>query len=146
MNRRTVTNFFAAAMALVVLNGCSVGSALSLYDQLGGAGTMSKLTGNMMGSLIKNPSMAGLLSNIDMNGATGQVTDQLCAALGGGCSAPFSADQIASAANKLNPTQQQAVTDSFGSALSSVTDSPELQKAINKSVGSQLGGIVGALL
>ena len=66
MNRRTVTNFFAAAMALFVLNGCSMGSALSLYDQLGGAGTMSKLTGNMMGSLIKNPSMAGLLSNIDM--------------------------------------------------------------------------------
>ena len=146
MNRRIVTNFFAAILALAVLNGCSMGSAMSLYDQLGGMGQLSKLTGNMMGSLVNNPSMAGLLSNIDMTGATGQVTDQLCAALGGGCSAPFSADQIASAANKLNPNQQQAVSDSFGSALNAVTDSPDLQKAINKSLGSQLSGIVGALL
>jgi hypothetical protein len=146
MNKRIFTRFLAGAMALFLLNGCSMGSAMSLFDQLGGMGQMSKLTGNMLGSLVKNPSMAGLLGNIDMTGATGQVSDQLCAALGGGCSAPFSADQIASAANKLNPTQQQAISDSFGSALSSVTDSPELQKAINKSVGSQLGGIVGALL
>ena len=146
MNRRIVTNFFAAILALAVLNGCSMGSAMSLYDQLGGMGQLSKLTGNMMGSLVNNPSMAGLPSNTHMTGATGQVTDQLGAALGGGCSAPFSADQIASAANKLNPTQQQAVSDSFGSALNAVTDSPDLQKAINKSLGSQLSGIVGALL
>ena len=146
MNRRAVRNFFAAAMALLVLNGCSEGSALSLYDQLGGMGQVSKLAGNMMGSLAQSPSMSGLLKNIDMTGATGKVADQLCAALGGGCSAPFSADQIASAAKMLNPTQQQAITDSFGSALSSVTDSADLQKAVSKSVGSQLSGIVGALL
>ena len=147
MNRRIFANLAGGLLVAVALNGCSsLGTAASLYDQLGGMGQVTKLAGGMMNSLVKNPEMLGLLSKVDTSGATTKVADQLCSALGGDCAAPFSADQIANAAGKLNPAQTEAVSNSFSSALKTVTDSPELTSAITKSLGDQLGGIVGALL
>lgn len=147
MNRRLFSTVVGSILVAVALNGCSsLGTATSLYEQLGGMGEVTKLAGGMMNSLAKNPEMLSLLSNVDTGAATGKVANQLCSALGGDCAAPFSAKQISDAAGKLSPAQTDAVTNSFNSALKTVTDSPELTSAITKSLGSQLGGIVGAIL
>ena len=147
MNRRFFSNTLGIILVALAMNGCSpVGTAVSLYEQLGGMGQVTKLAGGMMNSLASNPDMLSLLSNVDTGAATGKLADQLCSALGGGCSAPFSANQIADAAGKLSPAQTEAVTESFDSALKTVSDSPELVSPITESLGSQLGGIVGALL
>lgn len=147
MNKQRLSTLIGAALIALVLNGCSsIGSAVNLYDQLGGMGQVTKLAGGMVTSLAKSPELRGMLSNIDTSGATTKVADQLCAALGGGCEAPFSADQIASAASKLTPGQKDAVKSSFNSALKTVSDSPELTSAISKSLGSQISGIIGSII
>jgi hypothetical protein len=147
MNRRT---FAWVAVLAVGLNGCSgmgsMGSTASLYQQLGGTDAVSKLAGNMVTSSLKDPRLSGLLGTVNPTAATPKVADQMCAALGGGCKAPFTDQQVAAAADRLTPEQKTAVSENFGSSLGSVTNNPVLKEAVTKSLGSKMGGVLGVLM
>jgi len=150
MNRRTFTSLASFAVLAIGLNGCSgmgsMGSAASLYQQIGGTDAVSKLAGNMLTSSMKDPRLAGLLGKVNPSAATPKVADQMCAALGGGCKAPFTDQQVAAAADRLTPEQKTAVSENFGSSLNSVTSNPALRDAVTKSLGSKMGGVLGALI
>jgi len=107
---------------------------------------MSKLAGNMMTSSMKDPRLAGLLGKVNPTAASPKVADQMCAALGGGCKAPFTDQQVAAAADRLTPEQKTAVSENFGSSLNSITSDPTLRSAVTKTLGSKMGGVLGALL
>jgi truncated hemoglobin YjbI len=124
----------------------SMGSAASLYQQLGGMGTVNKLAGNMLTSSMKDPRLAGLLGNVNPTVATPKVADQMCAALGGGCKPALTDQQMATAANRLTPEQKTAVSENFSSSLNSVTTNTVLREAVTKSLGSKMGGILGAVM
>ncbi len=128
--------------------GCSSmgSSAMNMVDQLGGMGQVSKLASSTISSLASNPSTAGLVGKLGNPATISKMADQLCAMLGGGCKAPFTNEQIASAASKLSPEQKAAVSSSFDSALKSVASSPTVREAVNKTLGSRMSGVVGALL
>jgi truncated hemoglobin YjbI len=152
------TTLFAkvvAAVSLVAfaLSGCSsmsatseAKSAASLYQQLGGSESMTKLASGMLNSSAKDQRLSTLLSHVDIPAATQKVSDQMCSALGGGCKAPYSNSQLSTAAYNLSSYQTMAVADHFDSALKALTSDPTLRNAVNKSIGSKLGGIVGAVL
>jgi hypothetical protein len=150
MNRRIFSRIARVAVLAVGLAGCggmnSVGSASSLYQQLGGMDAVSKLAGNMVNSSMKDPRLSGLLGKVNPSAATPKVADQMCAALGGGCKAPFADQQVAAAADRLTPDQKAAVSQNFGSSLNSVTSNPALREAVTKSLGSKMGGILGAVM
>ena len=142
----------AAAMAMVLgVSGCSTASTVvdgapSLFDQLGGMDTVTKLGGDLLSSSMKDPRLASLLGKVNPAVAGPKVSNQLCSALGGGCKAPFNDDQIAAAADKLTPDQKAAVSENFSSTLSSLASNPAVRDAVTKSLGSKLGGIVGAII
>jgi hypothetical protein len=95
---------------------------------------------------MKDPRLAGLLGKVNPTAATPKVADQMCAALGGGCKAPFTDQQVAAGADRLTPEQKTAVSENFGSSLSSVTNNAVLREAVTKSLGSKMGGVLGALM
>jgi hypothetical protein len=66
--------------------------------------------------------------------------------LGGGCTAPVSENEVAKGAEKLTPTQTDAVKENFGSSLGGMNLSPTLQSAVSKAITPELPGIIGALL
>jgi hypothetical protein len=95
---------------------------------------------------MKDPRLSSLLGKVNPSVASPKVANQLCSALGGGCAAPFTDEQVAAAADKLSPDQKEAVADNFGSTLDSITSNPALREAVTQSLGPKIGGIVGALL
>ena len=107
---------------------------------------MSKLGSNLLSSAMKDPRLTSLLGQVNPAVAAPKVNNQLCSALGGGCSAPFSDDQLTAAANKLTPAQKTAVSENFASSLASVASNPAVREAVTTALGPKLGGIVGALL
>jgi truncated hemoglobin YjbI len=123
-----------------------MGSSAELFQQLGGMDSVSKLAGSMLNSSMQDPRLSGLLGGVDKSAASSKVADQMCSALGGGCAAPYTNDQLSAAANKLSPAQKSAVSDNFTTALNSVTSNPAVREAVTKSLGSKMGGIVGALI
>ncbi len=146
---RTLVRSLAVCVVAIALSGCSgMGgvNAGSLYSQLGGADAISKLSGNLLSGAKANGDLSSLLGNVNSAAATPKLNDQLCAALGGGCKAPFSADQVAAGAKKLNPSQASALKDVFGSSLGKSGISSALQAPVKEAVSSQLSGIVGSLL
>lgn len=136
----------AVALALSSCSGMTPMNAGSLYSQLGGSNTIGKLSGNLLSGAKANGELSSLLGNVDPAAATPKLNDQLCAALGGGCKAPFSSDQVAAGAKKLNPSQASALKDVFGSALGKSGVSPALQAPVKEALGSRLSGIVGSLI
>jgi len=120
-------------------------SAMNLYQQLGGAETVGKLASSLLGSAKKDSRLAGLLGKVDSATATPKLSDQLCAVLGGGCAAPFTQAQIASATQKVTPTQKTAVAETLKSSLKAVTSNPLVRDAINKALGPQLAGVLALL-
>ena len=149
--KRTVLVTVAGLSAMVLaFSGCgsgmSMGTATSLYEQLGGKEVVSKLANNLVSSSMKDPRLSGLLGNVNPTTASTKMSDQLCSALGGGCQAPYSDQQVASAANRLSPEQKSAVSDNFTSSLNSVTSNPAVREAVTKALGSKMGGILGAVL
>ena len=148
---RPLLGSIAAAMSLgVSLAGCSsvssLGSAASLFDQLGGMETVTQLGSGLLSSSMKDPRLASLLGKVNPAVAGPKVSDQLSSALGGGCTAPFSDDQIAKAADNLTPDPKAAVSENFSSTLASLASNPAVRDAVTKSLGSKLGGIVGAII
>jgi truncated hemoglobin YjbI len=150
MNRRTFARVAGLVTIAAVLGGCSSSSLMkaapSLYEQLGGTNAVSKMGSDLLASSMKDPRLSGLLGKVDPSTANAKVSDQLCAALGGGCKPAFTDEQVTAAADRLDPDQKKALSENFGSALSSATSNPALREAVTKSLGSKMGGIMGALL
>ena len=158
MNKKTVA-FFGVAMMTASLAGAadlnslgSLGSLSSLggsaYQMLGGNQAVASLAGDFVDKALKDPRLAGLIGGkkIDSSAVAGKVSDQICALLGGGCKAPLTDSQLASAASKVSPAQSQAVSDHFNAALSKVTSNPTVRELVTKSLGDKLPGILAGVL
>jgi len=149
MNRTIVAKVAVSSTFALGLCACSgmssMGSAGSLYDQLGGMDSVSKMANSVVSSSIKDPRLSSLLGSVNSATATPKVADQLCASLGGGCKAPYSDQQVAAAADRLTPEQKSAVSDNLSSSLGSITSNPMLRSAVTKALGPKMGGILGAL-
>jgi len=148
-NRRTFTKLTGVTILAMGLNGCSgmgsLGTAVNMYQMLGGADAVSSLSGGLLTSAMKDPRLSGLLGSVDPATASPKVADQMCAELGGGCKAPFSSQQVAAGADRLTPEQQTAVSDNLSKSLNSVTSNPMVRDTVTKTLGSKMGGILGAL-
>jgi hypothetical protein len=150
MKRMIVAKIAGVSAVVLALSGCgstgsTMGSASSLYQQLGGTDSVTKLANNLVSSSVKDPRLSGVMGNVNQTTASSKVADQLCAALGGGCSAPYTESQVQAAADKLTPDQKSAISDNFKSSLDSVTSNPAVRDAVTKSLGSKLSGILGAV-
>jgi hypothetical protein len=53
---------------------------------------------------------------------------------------------MSAAASRLTPEQKAAVSENFSSSLNSVTSNSALRESVTKSLGSKMGGILGAVL
>jgi hypothetical protein len=95
---------------------------------------------------MSDPRLSTMLSTINPSTATPQITNQLCSLLGGSCIAPFTQQQVAAGSARLTQEQQSAVSDNLGNALNAVTSNTMVRNAVINSLGSQVSGILGALL
>ena len=120
-------------------------SAMNLYQQLGGAETVGKLASSLLGSAKKDSRLATLLGKVDSAAATPQLSNQVCAILGGGCAAPFTDAEIASATQKLTSPQKTAIAETLKSSLKTVTSNPLVRDAISRALGPKLGGVLALL-
>jgi hypothetical protein len=94
LNRFVIRPLVLAGLALS-LAACQSNSGLgsmasggsSLFQQLGGMNTVMQLVSVFMQSSSQDSQLSGLLAGADRTSLTGQVANQLCASLGGGCKA-----------------------------------------------------------
>jgi hypothetical protein len=93
-----------------------------------------------------DPRSSKLLSGANLGALKSKVSDQFCAALGGGCAAPLTSAQVTEAAKKVDAPTSSGLTDSLMKALDSVKASPVAKEGVTKLLGPQLGGIVAGLL
>jgi truncated hemoglobin YjbI len=149
MKRTMLLKVAGVSAVLLGLGGCSgmgsMGSTSSLYQQLGGMDSINKMASSLVNSSKSDPRLASAMGNVNSSTASSKVADQLCAALGGGCSAPYSDSQMQAAADRLTPDQRTAVSDNFTTALNSVTSNPLLRDSVSKAIGSKMSGILGAV-
>jgi len=137
----------AAAMIGTGFVGCSslgsMGSA-SAFKQLGGMENVSHLASGFVNSSLKDPRLSSLTAgkSVDPAATSGKVSNQLCAMLGGGCKAPLSESQVASAASKVSPEQSNAISEHFASSLKGVVSNSEARDVVMKSVGDKLPGVL----
>jgi truncated hemoglobin YjbI len=151
MNQLTLGRTAAVILFAAGIAACSsmpsMGSAASAFDQLGGMSSVNKLASGFVNSSLKDPRLSGLTAgkSVDAAASSAKVSDQLCAILGGGCKAPLTDEQLASAANKLTPDQKSALSDNFSSTLNSLASNPAVRETVTKAIGSKLGGLGGLL-
>jgi hypothetical protein len=144
--------YWFAALAFSLVLGCSGSggvagmAAQGLMGQVGGMDSVSKLAGSFLESSAGDSRLSGLIGKSQADAMKPKLSNQLCSMLGGGCKAPVSEDAITKGAEKLTPTQADAVKDNFGSSLGGMNLSPTLQSAVSKAVAPKLPGIIGALL
>jgi len=132
------------AAVIVSLAACSsMGStAKSAYQMLGGTKGIESLASNFLNSSLKDPSLSGLTSAKNFDSAS---ANQLCSALGGGCKAPLTDQQISSAASNLTSDQTKSINSNFSSALSKITSDSTVTELVTKTVGSKVPGMLAAL-
>ena len=136
--------YWFVSLAFSMVLGCSSSggvtsmAAQGLMGQVGGMDSVSKLAGGFLDSSAKDSRLSGLLGKSDADAMKPKLSNQLCSMLGGGCAAPVSEDQIAKGAEKLTPTQSEAVKDNFGSSLGGMNLSPTLQSAVSKAIAPKL--------
>jgi len=118
----------------------------SLFQQLGGADMVSKLSSSFLQKAVKDPRLSGLLGKVNPGDLSPKVSQQMCAMLGGDCKAPLTDQQIAAGEKKLDPNQKKALSDNFSSALGSVGGNPLAKEGVARMLGPKMGGIVGALI
>ena len=149
MKQRVWAAGFAAVMGLTACSSMgSLGSAASLFEKLGGSQSVTTMASDLVSSTVKDPRLAGLTGGkpVDTAASSTQVSNQLCSMLGGGCKAPLSDQQIASAGSKVTPDQSKAVSDNLTSTLEKVASDPQVRELVTKAVGSKLPGVLSALL
>lgn len=147
---KQLTKWASIVVLITGLNGCAtiaaLNTAMTIYDLLGGSSVLNGLVGNLLTSSMSDPRLSSMLSTINPGTATPQITNQLCAILGGGCTAPFSQQQVAAGSAHFTPEQRNAVSDNLGNALNAVTSNTMVRNAVMNNLGSQVTGILGALL
>lgn len=147
---KQLAKWTSVVILITGLNGCAaiagLNAAMSIYDMLGGSSVLSGLANTILTSSMSDPRLSGMLSTINPDTATPQITNQLCSLLGGNCIAPFTQQQVAEGSARLTPEQQSAISDNLGNALNAVTSNPMVRNAVVNSLGSQVSGILGALL
>jgi len=119
-----------------------------LFDKFGGSQNVTSMANDLVHKTISDPRLAGLTGgrNIDPVASSGQVSNQLCSMLGGGCKAPLSESQVASAASKVSPAQSQAISENFQSTLSRYASNSKVRDSVTKAVGNKMPGVLGGLL
>jgi hypothetical protein len=144
----TIVTRVLVAFALVVgLGGCSsMGSATSLFDQLGGMNSVRSLSDAFVNNVASDGRTKSLLSGANMDSLKTKMGDQFCALMGGSCKAPLTESQITDAGKKVNASTASALGDSLSKALDSVKAVPGVKEGVTKLMGPQLGGIVAGLL
>jgi hypothetical protein len=149
MKRHVMTACLAAVMGLTACSSTgSLGSAVNLFEKLGGSQSVSNMAGELVNSTIKDPRLAGLTSGkkVDTAASTSKVSDQLCSMLGGGCAAPLTDQQVAHAGSRVTPDQTAAIESNLNSTLTKVASDPQVRELVSKAVGSKLPGVLSALL
>jgi hypothetical protein len=128
--------------------GSSMGSAVNLVEKLGGTSNLTNIASGFVNSSLKDPKLSGLTAgkSTDAASLTGKVSNQLCALLNGGCTAPLTDSQISTAASKVTPDQSKAISSNFASALNTIVSDPTVRDLVTKSVGSKLPGVLAGLL
>lgn len=126
----------------------SLMSSVSMFKQLGGMRQVESLASRFVHSSLNDPQLAPLQGgkSIDPSAASGKVSAQLCAMLGGGCSAPLTRTQVASAASKVSPQQATAIAQHFRSSLKAIVSDPAIRAAVMQAVGNKLPGVLAASL
>jgi hypothetical protein len=136
----------AVAVALMVGGCSSMGSTMSLFDQLGGMNGVRSLSDAFVNNVAADTRTSKLVSGANMGSLKSKMTDQFCALAGGSCKAPLSGAQIAEAGKKVDAGTSRALNDSLLKALDTVKAVPGVKEAVAKLMGPQLGGIVAGLL
>jgi len=153
LTRLSCRPFAIAAFALAV-SGCQSGAGItsttnsgsSLFQQLGGMNTVMQLASVFLQSSSQDSRLSSLFQGANQSALTGQVANQLCASLGGGCAAPLTSEQISAGAKQLTSAQTQAISNNLDNALASALTSPVAREAASLMVSPQISGILGALL
>ena len=151
MTRRW-TRHLPTAIALAIISaGCSTSSltsmaSKSLFNEMGGMDSMSKLSNGLLSSSARDGRLSGLMGKADVAKVQPKLSNQLCSMLGGGCAAPLTEQQIADGAKRVTPEQSKALTENLGSSLGRMDLPSALTDSVKKAVAPKLGGIMGALL
>jgi hypothetical protein len=147
MTGTIVTRALVVLVLAVGLGGCSsMGSATSLFDQLGGMNGARSLSDAFVNNVASDGRTKNLLSGANMDSLKTNTSDQFCALLGGSCKAPLTGSQITDAGKKVDASTSSALSDSLGKALDSVKAVPGVKEGVTKLLGPQLGGILAGLL
>jgi hemoglobin len=147
MTVRMIAGCLVALTPVVGVGGCaSMGGGSGLLDQLGGSSTLKALSDAFVNNAASDPRSSKLLSGANLGTLKSKVSDQFCAALGGGCTAPLSSAQVTEAAKKVDAPTSSGLIDSLVKALDSVKAAPAVKEGVTKLLGPQLGGIVAGLL
>ncbi|HEY6643305.1 hypothetical protein [Povalibacter sp.] len=149
--KRLACRPLAIAALAMVLGGCQTGGGSSagggsLFQQLGGMNTVMQLASIFLQSSSQDSQLSSLFQGADRSALTGQIANQLCASLGGGCAAPLTSAQITAGARELTGAQTQAISKNLNSALATAVASPLAREAASQMVSPQISGILGALL
>jgi hypothetical protein len=150
MNHRIVARLAGVSLVALGVHGCggmpSMGSSSSAFHQLGGMDSVTRMASGMVNSSMRDPRLAGALGNMNPTASTSRMANQMCAALGGGCWAPSTDQQVAAAAERLTPAQRSAVSENFTSTLNSMTNNAAVRDAVANAIGSKMPGILGSVL
>lgn len=147
MTVRTIAACIVALALAVGAGGCgSMQGSAGLLDQLGGNAQVKALSDAFVNNAASDPRTSKLLSGANLGALKTKVSDQFCATLGGGCTAPLTGAQVTEAAKKVDAPTSSALTDNLMKALDSVKASPVVKEGVTKLMGPQLGGIVAGLL
>ena len=147
MSFRTFVVCLVVIAVSVGASGCgSMQGSAGLLDQLGGNAQIKALSDAFVNSAASDPRSSKLLSGANLGTLKSKVSDQFCATLGGGCSAPLSNAQVTEAAKKVDAPTSSGLTDSLMKALDTIKASPAVKEGVTRLLGPQLGGIVAGLV
>jgi hypothetical protein len=142
-----VVSRLVALVLVVAAGGCgSMQGSAGLLDQLGGSTQLKALSDAFVNYAASDPRSSKLLSGANLGALKSKVSDQFCAAIGGGCTAPLTSAQITEAAKKVDAPTSSGLTDSLVKALDSIKASPVVKEGVTKLLGPQLGGVVAGLV
>ena len=112
MRSRIVAGCLVAVALVVEAGGCgSMQGGAGLLDQLGGSAQLKALSDAFVNNAASDSRSSKLLSGANLGTLKSRVSDQFCAAIGGGCTAPLTSAQITEAAKKVDaPTRAGSPT------------------------------------
>lgn len=146
----TVRMMLRGLVVLAVVAGCGGCGAMQgaggLIDQLGGKDQIKALSDAFVNNAASDPRSSKLLSGANLGSLKTKVSDQFCAATGGGCAAPLTNAQVTEAAKKVDAPTSSGLTDSLMKALDTIKATPGVKEGVARLLGPQLGGIVAGLL